>query len=52
MEVIVFALGIIVGLMIAAARGGGERAPKAPKEPEISPELLKQYEELFGYGGK
>lgn len=52
MEVVIFALGIIVGLLIAAARHGGERAPAEPKEQEIPPELMKQYEELFGYGGK
>ncbi|MGN0629239.1 MAG: hypothetical protein ACI4IW_06385 [Oscillospiraceae bacterium] len=52
MEVVIFALGIIVGLLIAAARNGGERAPAEPKEQEIPPELMKQYEELFGYGGK
>lgn len=52
MEVVIFALGIIAGLLIAAARNGGERAPAEPKEREMPPELMKQYEELFGYDGK
>ncbi len=51
MEVICFALGIVIGIMLEE-RGKAKKAPVTAKDEEIPPELLKQYEELFGYDGK
>ncbi len=51
MEIICFGLGLIAGLLITAGHRE-TRNQETPKEENIPPELMKQYEELFGYDGK